>query len=460
MVRYSIKCDKMLKYFIVIAALFLGSCKEQVKQSSLIVKGSKLESYKDSVELQKEDANGEFHKYTMKKVSPSQDKIFETELTIKQAEFWTVGNVSVYLIPGENLEVSYNDKSKTYNFKGKSKEECEFLNEHGMHIYGDLSFLDKGKNVRKSFEETKVVIDSIAKQRLELLKNTKGLDEHFVSVQKIRIKAHQLNSYLNYYMFSDNYESCSMGDEYETESGRNFIESKRNLLEPMVKDLVKSEYIDDFDIRWVVDRCKMDHLTDFPEKSIWTELYTLKDLLEKFADGVSSELIKEAKEKLSTFTCNDFIKILKPAIAKIEILESGKPAIDITLEDINGKQLNLSDFKGKLIYIDFWASWCGPCKREFPAFVKLKEKYQDVVFISVSIDKRKADWLKFMETKEKTAVLQYHADRDLTLDQLIAWNISLIPRFILIDKDFKIVNSFAPRPSDTEIDALLSKYLN
>jgi Thiol-disulfide isomerase and thioredoxins len=418
-----------------------------------------LESYKDSVELQKEDVNGEFHKYTMKKVSPSPDKIFETELKIKQAEFWTVGNVRVYLIPGENLEVSYNDKSKTYNFKGKSKEECEFLNEHGMHIYGDLSFLDNGKNVRKSFEETKLVIDSIAKQRLELLKNTKGLDEYFVRVQKMRIKAHQLNSYLNYYMFSDNYESCSMGDEYETESGRNFIESKRDLLEPMVQDLVNSEFIDDFDIRWVVDRCKSDHLTNFPTKSIWKEFYTVKDLLKRFDDSSSPELIIEARETLTTLTCKDFIEILTSEIEKLSALEMGKPAIDFVINDIGGKETTLSTYKGKLIYIDFWASWCGPCKREFPHFVELKKKYKNVAFLSVSIDERREAWLKFMEHKQESDVLQYHASREKALNELIAWRISLIPRFILIDKNFNIIDAYAPRPSDKEIEDLLSKYM-
>ncbi|MDQ1770638.1 redoxin family protein [Labilibaculum sp. A4] len=450
----------MSKY-ILLTGVFLCCCL-QVFSADLPVKirGYHFSSREGKVRFQKENAALDFNEYTQKEIEISEDGFFETILMAGEPEFWTIEGVSIYIIPGESLDVVFDNTTGTYSFKGATKEECDFLNANQMHIYVSLSFLDEGKNVRESFEKTKLLVDSIAAEKLTVLNQTEGLDKNFVNVQKNRIQAHQVNSYLNYYLFTDEGKKYGLGDEYKTEPGRKFIENIRTLVEPAIRNLVADACIDQFDIRWVVDRCRQDSLAFFPEKSIWTEFYTLRDLLKKFDEGVSSELIAEAREKLTTLTCNDFVAILKPAVAKIEVLESGKPAIELTLQDMEGKQVNLSDFKGKLIYLDLWATWCGPCKREFPSFVMLKEKYQDVVFISVSIDERKAAWLKFMQTKEKTAVLQYHADRDLTLDQLIAWNISLIPRFILIDKDFKIVNSFAPRPSDSEIEPLLNKLLN
>ena len=66
-----------------------------------------------------------------------------------------------------------------------------------------------------------------------------------------------------------------------------------------------------------------------------------------------------------------------------------KPApLDQTLKDIDGKSVHLADFKGKVIFLNFWATWCGPCKLEIPAFVELQEKYRDkgVVFLGLSVD--------------------------------------------------------------------------
>jgi cytochrome c biogenesis protein CcmG/thiol:disulfide interchange protein DsbE len=66
-----------------------------------------------------------------------------------------------------------------------------------------------------------------------------------------------------------------------------------------------------------------------------------------------------------------------------------KPApLNFTLKDMDGKQVRLADYKGKVIMLNFWATWCGPCQYEIPMFVKLQEKYRDqgVVFLGVSID--------------------------------------------------------------------------
>ncbi|WP_320018606.1 TlpA disulfide reductase family protein [Labilibaculum manganireducens] len=445
--------------YILLLGVFLSFC-VQVFSADVHVRGYNFSSSDGNITIQKETAVNEFNQEVEKIVQIDQEGFFEVTLQISKPEFWSVEGASLFLVPGENLDITFDKGTHIYSFKGKTMDECTFLSANRNNIYVDLSFLDGGKNVRESFEETKKVIDAIGAEKLSALTQTAGLDENFVKIQINSIKAHWVNSYLNYYMFSKDYEQDGMGNEYKTESGRKFIESIRELVEPVIKDVVADSYIDLFDIRWVVDRCMKDGLTSFPEKSIWVELYTVKSFLKKFQDGVSSELISEARERLATLTREDFALILKPAIEKVEILQSGKPAIDLRLEDVDGKEVNLSDYKGKLIYLDFWATWCGPCKKEYPFFIKLKEKYEDVIFISISTDRKRESWLKAMQRKEKTDVLQYHASRENTLSQLIEWNISLIPRFILIDKDFNIVDAFAPRPSDEGIEPLLNKLLN
>ena len=69
-------------------------------------------------------------------------------------------------------------------------------------------------------------------------------------------------------------------------------------------------------------------------------------------------------------------------------MANAKPAnMDFTMKDIDGKQVSLSSYKGKVVLLNFWATWCGPCKAEIPGFVELQEKYKDqLVIVGFSVD--------------------------------------------------------------------------
>src|SRR5690606_21392400 len=114
------------------------------------------------------------------------------------------------------------------------------------------------------------------------------------------------------------------------------------------------------------------------------------------------------------------------------------------------------------VYIDIWATWCGPCLKEIPAIKKLKSDYKgkNLEIISISIDEEKdfEKWKKMIAEKQLKGI-QLFADKDWNSEFIKAYGIDAIPRFLLIDTDGKIINSDAPRPSSPSLKELINKYL-
>jgi len=127
-----------------------------------------------------------------------------------------------------------------------------------------------------------------------------------------------------------------------------------------------------------------------------------------------------------------------------------------------GGKSKLEDFKGKYVYIDVWATWCGPCRAEIPYLKAVEEKFHDknIAFVSISIDVQKdfEKWKKFVADKQLGGV-QLLADNDWKSEFVTAYKISGIPRFILIDPTGKIVNADAPRPSNPALQEEFEKLL-
>ncbi len=120
----------------------------------------------------------------------------------------------------------------------------------------------------------------------------------------------------------------------------------------------------------------------------------------------------------------------------------------------------MEDLKGKLVYIDVWATWCGPCKGELPHLKKLEKAFhwKKVHFVSISVDENEAAWKKMVKEK-KLGGIQLHADKAWSSDFVKAYKINGIPRFILLDKKGNIITADAPRPSSDKIKPLLKEWL-
>jgi thiol-disulfide isomerase/thioredoxin len=150
-------------------------------------------------------------------------------------------------------------------------------------------------------------------------------------------------------------------------------------------------------------------------------------------------------------------------ITKVADNSQGQTAIDFKFVDKTGKETALSDLKGKVVYIDIWATWCGPCRKEFPFLKKLEAEYhgnENMVFMGINVDvtKDKQKWLNFLE-KEQLPGLQVFAGDAANTALMKPYKVSGIPRFILVGKDGKLIFADAPRPSSDEIKTILNSAL-
>lgn len=173
------------------------------------------------------------------------------------------------------------------------------------------------------------------------------------------------------------------------------------------------------------------------------------DLQSKSIDANYNEVVKYYK------------KNYEANLAKSKLNNTISPTFNY--ENHKGGTTKLEDLKGKYVYIDVWATWCGPCRAEIPSLKKVEEKYQgkNIAFVSISVDvdKDHEKWKNFVADKQLGGI-QLFADKNWKSDFMMSYGINSIPRFILIDPNGKIVKSDAARPSDPELQKQLDALLN
>ena len=146
---------------------------------------------------------------------------------------------------------------------------------------------------------------------------------------------------------------------------------------------------------------------------------------------------------------------------KLIKLSKGKPSPKfVNYENYSGGTTSLEDLRGKYVYIDVWATWCGPCKREIPYLKEVEKNYhgKNIAFVSLSIDvENDHDKWREMILEKELGGIQLFADNNWKSQFIMDYGIQGIPRFLLIDPDGIIVNPNAPRPSSPELIELFDE---
>lgn len=188
-------------------------------------------------------------------------------------------------------------------------------------------------------------------------------------------------------------------------------------------------------------------------------------------DYLSSFLVSPGNENMEAVynffidnsTNTDTKKKLTAIFEKNKNLTRGKPSPQfVNYENHKGGELSLTDLKGKYVYLDVWATWCGPCIAEIPSLREVEKQFhnENIEFVSTSIDQAKDHdkWVSMVKDKNLRG-LQLMADNDWSSKFVKDYAIQGIPRFILIDPNGNIVSADAPRPSDPKLLDLLKSEL-
>lgn len=172
-------------------------------------------------------------------------------------------------------------------------------------------------------------------------------------------------------------------------------------------------------------------------RSVVSAYITLLQLAPQLEEAELDSIVLKYPAEISN---SEYVVKLKEMVEGMKKTSVGAIAPDFTMNDPEGKPIQLSSLRGKIVLLDFWASWCGPCRQENPNVVKLYQKYSSKGFeiLGVSLDRNKDEWLKAIKADQ----LSWQHVSDLKYwDNAVArlYSVSQIPQSFLIDKEGKII---------------------
>lgn len=365
---------------------------------------------------------------------------------------------NVYLQKGDDVTISFdaNDFDNTFAVKGGNEKAIDYLNK--IQLTGLFNYI-------QPWSEFKATVDKKIASMKRLLKARKfAADDKFQKMEEGRITYFYANAFLMYpvshtYLTQDTtlvlgkdyYDTLRQyvkedddladNDEYRNymiETAHVFDEAGKNIRQLYPKVLAEMSYIG--------ENTKSDKVR---ESLIHFLAFT-------YVEGNGVENITDLQNLYYTYVTSPRLNdIFKKACAKWDKAAMGRPSPIFKGVDVNGKEMTLRDFRGKYIYIDMWATWCGPCQKELPFLKKLEEKFKgrNIVFVGLSIDQDKAKWAARVKSGALSGTQLYIGKGSKFQSD---YRISGIPRFILLDPNGRIVNPDMTRPSSEDTEKILN----
>ncbi|NML22330.1 TlpA family protein disulfide reductase [Pseudoflavitalea sp. G-6-1-2] len=308
------------------------------------------------------------------------------------------------------------------------------------------------------------------KQVNQLIKKTAALNESntallnaFMQMRKLNLRVAYLDSSKATDLPADTKQWLLEGQDLQNENLA-LISSEmllsnyvHQLLQVKGKDEANWSYADQ--CKWMLQNAKADRLkflfvshrvlSEFRFKGITPEFAALYPLIRSsFSDKAAIEHMAQLY--------GDWQKVLP-----------GKPAKNFALKDDKGNTHQLTDYRGKLVVVDLWATWCGGCVKALPYFLQLADKYKDstgIVFLNISFDNPDSpEWMDFLKNKKMESYTNLNLPFKNEHEQAIMfrsadYQLIGVPRYMLIDKQGNFHTPYAPSPSEPVFEKLVNEF--
>lgn len=400
-----------------------------------------------------------------KEINLKPDGTFSEKLPIDYEGIYAVetskNRMPIYLSKDSKISLTADDSNfnKTIIYSGKGSVENQYIakkkiitsqmSDEELYKLNEIDFLKKTKEIKSAIE----LLYQKTKFSDIVFKQKESYNFHFLEQKHFLFYIKLHNYYAHTYDFKVSEKFPKFDEKMDLDNEANFLFS--------------TEY-QDFVMAKFYDNIKGDEGSFFVSaKNAIPEIKALKSQSIKnriVLNGINDINIENANYKK---IYNEFISITNDPKIKESLtanynnavaVEPGMPSPTFNYENQKGGKTSLESLKGKYVYIDVWATWCGPCLKEIPFLKKVEEQFQgkNIVFVSISIDniKDREKWSNFVNKKELSGI-QLLADKEFNSKFIKEYNILGIPRFILIDPNGNIVNANAPRPSDPKLIELL-----
>ncbi|QCK16720.1 TlpA family protein disulfide reductase [Mangrovivirga cuniculi] len=353
------------------------------------------------------------------------------------------GDTKNISINKDSINISGSLQDSLANYIWRSTNAMFTRANHGDEIFGN-----------SNPDRVKELFDSLVNKRNEIIVKYKDeLNSEIIALLKHQNKS-RAYSFLLYYgrMMNDIDPKSDYYNFIDLIDNENYysIYSPSNVLYKYEIEYLRSGR----DIKYNTFNEYIDNNTEDPELTELYKAFYLKELIESPDYWRNHETLFEGDvlvDHLNNFNNSSYSYLLKDLKYSIKTSEKGKEGFDFTAITSEGEKVKLSDFKGKYVLIDTWATWCGPCVKHRPDLIKIASETlnNNIQYLMVSVDKNTDKWESYINKQNLP---------DNSLDVRIPnhkinyfrkqFFIPSIPRYILIDPDGRIVDSDLISPSN------------